>query len=840
MKVRFLICILLISILILFTSSYVKSEEISGVRMMNKRQLQTPEEYEITKKKQTDEIIRLSLTFNDELLITTGKIGNNQIKIWKVKSNGSLELQQTLNDHSRDVVSIYKLSDREFVSVSRENPQIIVFKKNVDDNTFFPHERFVDIYGLNEIITSVTAIKDKFIVGGIADPPIRVFSRPDVSGKFTQTQTLSGHSNKVTCLEAFPDTMIVSGGEGPFRVVYWKLSGTSFATHQEQNGFSNQAFKMKRINEKDLMITGGYSDPYLVIQTFVANVFSPLLTISVSGYQRQPTSLARMDDNTFGFSFEKSFRVYKRNDGVQYSNYQTLSTQFPRYISSSAKVGKFLIIMEEKTCSTTNPTNEIISLLKKCTNGYNHNSNGDCGPCESSTPFIYEGKCVAKCPDGFGKMTPTSFKCEQCNANTQVAVSWNNTCETNFVCDLTKYVFVNNTCKNCLLSGTDKTIFYNGECISQCPEPLLHHPTRNTCVSESEMPAKEVGSVTLPPEPVPKPQPTVVVAPPKPELICPDGRFKVRRNGLEVCVSCFEAGLWLEQGKCVTDCSPETKRRNQNTRECLSCSKFITITKDTNNFVCTDDCDNVNGYGLDRNSEDTCIFCPSKKYVLDLIISKQCQLKCGVGNSPDTLGICKECKFFPEKKFILDGTCVEKCPENYVPMKFLDAENVCRFLKKDPTCEDTKTSETQTESEKYCLNNGRCFVVSEGKLACDCSKTEGFFGQRCDLKESDVNLFTKNSNLLIDKVKENPKLTIESFSEIGLVKNLLLQAPEIASIQVTEKLIGLASRWLDAIVNTPELVPIPKPASITEKPSLEILTLVDTAYLSSNFEEISS
>ena len=302
-----------------------------------------------------------------------------------------------------------------------------------------------------------------------------------------------------------------------------------------------------------------------------------------------------------------------------------------------------------------------------------------CETCECG--FLYQGKCIEKCPD-FTYSSGT--RCIDCEKNCKVCTS-------------------NTECSGC----KSPFLLFKKTCLSQCPEGYHESPKKGECVAcpnfektkicDKEIPLRVIecrNGYYLDKVCVEK---------------CSNGTFA---NNKKVCVSCGEdcvkceseksckkcGNTLLYKGNCVKICPPKTQEING---ECFDCEnahcKYCQISNlkncrecNPNLFLLNGDCLTDCPIGYFKKGTN-CMQCDAK--CSDCIDEKNCKRclnqyvlhdkncvstcpngfvqrndkcfactdkRCNVCTTND-LNMCLSCK----DSFLLNGLCVDKCPETF-------------------------------------------------------------------------------------------------------------------------------------------------------------------------------
>jgi hypothetical protein len=399
--------------------------------------------------------------------------------------------------------------------------------------------------------------------------------------------------------------------------------------------------------------------------------------------------------------------------------------------------------------------------------------------CPSLTPFTYNGSCASLCPTGYvPDITNTCIKCSSnqylyngiCYTNCPIGTIANgSTCSTS--CPTGQGI--NKAAGACVLCSSISMALYNGNCVSPCPNGLGIDSSTNTCIKcSSYIETNNCVSKCSTNNGVNKSNNTCVNCATISQYnfngICtaqtdlPLG-YIVIDDTYKIVYTCKDQNLYIYNGKCINQCPQGTK---------------LTISTNTCDSVtlCSDGYVNING---------NCVLCQSMNQVY---YNNECSLACPTDYFPDSLGICKsksstatdnqstlctlpnifkynnqclstcptntitdqvnktcstDCSS-SGKKFVLNGTCVDICPENYVNLNgqcvkcsdnnmFL-YNNQCISTCPADTVANGSTCIASTCSDNIC-NGGIC-LISFNQATCNCQ--DGKMGNYCELNSTQV------------------------------------------------------------------------------------------------------
>ena len=215
---------------------------------------------------------------------------------------------------------------------------------------------------------------------------------------------------------------------------------------------------------------------------------------------------------------------------------------------------------KNKYCYSCGPFGEY-SYLNKCVLNCPFslvNENFSCINCldqhMDEKPYYQNAECVKNCSAGYSSYNDTevdTYICLSCNLtnrseqNGYCVNECTNTTLNNTVnqCQECGERYFNNITKNCIDKCPDNTTNLNGTCNYCNPDQVVFE---NICNSN-----------------------------------CPD----LYQNISGVCINCTDSGNYIEDGKCVKNCS-EGRRVNQNERKCEICEYAL----NTSSNDCTSDC----------------------------------------------------------------------------------------------------------------------------------------------------------------------------------------------------------------------------------------------------------
>lgn len=242
------------------------------------------------------------------------------------------------------------------------------------------------------------------------------------------------------------------------------------------------------------------------------------------------------------------------------------------------------------------------------------------------------------------------------------------------------------------------------------------------------------------------------------------------------------------KNSCIDKC-PDNYDYEKNSNTCLekvsdvvtipNCPNFIT--KNNNQYSCTNECNNFYGFFISSKNLKLCIKCQEENSFIDEI-EKKCVNLCknGYGSDSDDFFtantnyssfVCKKCEDLKIKKFDVHGKCFENCPDNYEKMF-----DKCVIIE-----------EALKNCDGFCLNGGVC-KLSNSNPICDCSNTK-FIGEKCEINIEIIEYSTEQANLYLKEGK---------FAELfEILKNI----PQIQTINMLQAVYFELSNILDNNLN---------------------------------------
>lgn len=321
-------------------------------------------------------------------------------------------------------------------------------------------------------------------------------------------------------------------------------------------------------------------------------------------------------------------------------------------------------------------------------------------------------------------------------------------------------------CVDCKFNTNGKTIFYNKECISTCPPLMEKDVINNSCKVKSSIQNNQN-----------------IVSNQNSNISCKTSEIKVNINGTEVCKSCIDANMFIENGKCVVSCS-NNNQFNENTKECLEC-KNLKMKNSNGSISCVDFCSQSEGFFLDFFDKNYCINCKENNLFIE---GDTCVKTCKKNYGPDVENKCQPCSILNTSK-ILEGKCITNCPISYDSMVF-NKDTICRFLLKDNECLNNS-----------CFNSGICNIKDYGILKCSCK--EDYYGKLC---EFDQNYFITSKNKYHKIIVDANLKDILSLEESKEISKIINDIPEVNDSENIKMLVNLYKKSrTNAVVKDAEL-----------------------------------
>ncbi|XP_063311099.1 proprotein convertase subtilisin/kexin type 5 isoform X1 [Pelobates fuscus] len=345
----------------------------------------------------------------------------------------------------------------------------------------------------------------------------------------------------------------------------------------------------------------------------------------------------------------------------------------------------------EQSCTDSCPTGTFSNgkdrRCEKCTVGCEICAEGDiCVKCSNN--YLYNGRCLKTCPEGFfglkGNCTKCSQECKTCAQSANFCLS----CERPKVLEQT-------TCK---AACSDSHIDIDGVC-EHCPSDCL------TCADE------QICTACLP---------GYFLYEDKCLLFCPDGYYNevgkcmpcdpmcAKCNGplSDDCEECSSHSYVLYNGRCFKTC-PKRTYYDVFTKDCQDCD---TTCESCSSATSCDECK----HDLSKNSKGECVSykdCSLYEYLQEHRGCRPCHKQCLRCTGPSSEQ-CLSCK---DGLYLLDSTCMKECPDGY----YKGEENRC--LPCHGTCSTcsgrSSTSCMSCKADRYFLGHSCKEVCIPGYYA---------------------------------------------------------------------------------------------------------------------------
>jgi hypothetical protein len=472
-------------------------------------------------------------------------------------------------------------------------------------------------------------------------------------------------------------------------------------------------------------------------------------------------------------------------------------------------------INSNQYCDTSCPVGEIVEdgiCKASCQNrGYIVNSQGICDFCENSN-FLLNNMCISECPAEY--VSNSEFHdCELCS---QPLFAYNSKCVPDSECSISSILVIspNRYCLDCSKQNRFKE---DNQCVIECSQPFTvankedvcdfchgKYYFKNECVDE-----------------------------------CPNYTYaKIIDENTTACLHCEN---FIENGKCVNQCSenyvpdnnnsclcntdkyvltesnmcllncPINTNLNETTKQCeyisdynstsadIITSEYCMLTnKKLENKQCVDFCSQEFTYDTLIN---TCVSQCESMYVpvfdgsesvctkCDKVIeNNQCVDSCSKSMAPNKDNICKPC-IESTMIYKLDGKCVSECPVEYESKDLFGDKNICSLI--------IPTSDCSTVD---CENDGAC-TQKYGTPICLCK--EGFYGESCEYDQSALNMMKEylNTNIQsINNINLLLPLTIQQQNEIYSISNVIKSIPELATDKLNDSIASIVYQQIQYMI----------------------------------------
>ncbi|XP_058866401.1 proprotein convertase subtilisin/kexin type 5-like [Acipenser ruthenus] len=318
-------------------------------------------------------------------------------------------------------------------------------------------------------------------------------------------------------------------------------------------------------------------------------------------------------------------------------------------ICTSCKKGRYLTA--HQSCVITCPEKTFANLengkCEVCAQGCAECSKekNNCQKCldiPKHPLYLYEGKCLSKCPSGYFEDAETCTKCipeckackydsTRCQACHQDYVLYQNRCMT--TCP-DKYFSEEGLCKRCtpgckkcdkhgICSECNNHFFLHLKvCVDKCPVDFYEDTQSQTC-SRCHSDCAECDG----PDP-------------------------------DECVSCADSSAVLYGGQCFQEC-PDSTYHDMDTGDCQDCDRTCQTCKGSSSSDCI-----TCIKGMVKNKQGHCVThwdCPLSSYQDKSGACRLCHKSCHLCTGPTQ----HECLSCTESHYLLNNTCLVQCPDGY-------------------------------------------------------------------------------------------------------------------------------------------------------------------------------